>query len=73
MTLWSQLLGHKGRPAWAQHSVILPWSKSTTENPDRPGAARAACHPHTALQRSGVSQLGISERRTKGVMDKGLS
>ncbi|AWP14057.1 Hypothetical protein SMAX5B_017975 [Scophthalmus maximus] len=42
-----QLLGHEGHPAWAQHLVILPWSKSTTQSPDRPRAARARALLHS--------------------------
>lgn len=26
----------EGQPAWAQHSLITAWSKSTTPNPDKP-------------------------------------
>lgn len=28
--------GGEGRPAWAQHSLITAWSKSTTPKPDKP-------------------------------------
>lgn len=31
-----------GAPAAVQHLVILPWSKSTTQNPDRPKAAEGS-------------------------------
>lgn len=74
MGAWSQLLGHERRPAWAQHPVILPWSKSTTQNPDRLRAAQAAYRPHATLYRPGINQLGVREREMyrEGVMDKGL-
>lgn len=66
--------GHEGHPAWAQHPLIIPWSKSTTQNSDKLGAHRAAYGPLATLHTPGVNQLchRERERQTEGVMDKGL-
>ncbi len=64
-----QDLAHEGRPALAQHPVILPWSKSATQNLDKLRASQ-----QSMLHRPGVNQLDVKkrERQTEGVMDKGL-
>lgn len=69
-----QPLSREGHPAWARHPVILPWSKSPFQNPDKQGATRAAWSPRTAVHRPGVNQFSVRERegQTEGVIEKGV-